>query len=143
LDHPVFFFEDGKVAYYDALSLDSTGFRQWQQQYNTVQRSLNCWGVYEVRNDTILAIIYLNYTGMWFKRKQTRLSYFQGVIKNTDTIQGWRMVPPYPEFAQKYEMNKKFFEDLTTPKDLYFKSVPAKTIIDPSKAWVNKFKSDN
>ncbi|HUR12157.1 MAG TPA: hypothetical protein VM012_12350, partial [Flavitalea sp.] len=140
LDCPVFFFDNGLILYYLAFSLDSAQFIFWQQHYSTIKGGANAWGVYDIRNDTITAIVYIAYTGKNFKRRQSRQCYFQGILKNRDTITAWRMIPPFPEIAVSFDMNKELLEYLKAPKDLSYKPVPGKIVINPAKAWINELK---
>src|SRR3712207_3059785 len=41
LDHPIFFFDNGLLLYYNALSLDSNDFKPWQEKYSTEKWGLN------------------------------------------------------------------------------------------------------
>ena len=94
-----------------------------------------------MKGDTINAIIYLVYRAKSRIRSvQLLQSHFRGIIKNRDTIKQWQMVPPYSKTAEEFHMNESLLRYLKTPKDLYFKPMPAKKMLDPSKAWINEFR---
>ncbi len=73
-------------------------------------------GDYVVKNDTIWVKtpIELNGAGMTPFLYE---AYFQGEIKNRDTIVNWHMIPPYPKADRKLN---NYFKDLVKPTELYF-----------------------
>jgi hypothetical protein len=132
---PILFFENGLMTYDFKTNLDSV----WYIKFMTSNYSYNAnWGVYEILGDTIRSTIYCTLMGNAFHRTQLLQCNFEGVIKNQDTILGWRMITPYPK-----KLNEHEFRMLTTPRDLYFKSVPIKQLINPEMAWINEFKNEN
>ena len=138
-DNALFFFENGLICYNRGLSLDSVGFRSWMLEFGEEKGTLDNWGTYEIKGDTINAIIYISYRAKSrIKSVQLLQSNFQGIIKNSDTIMQWHLVPPFQKTAEEFHMNKGFLAYLKTPKDLYFKSIPIKSLVDPSKAWINE-----
>ncbi|MBP6456239.1 MAG: hypothetical protein KA275_05860 [Chitinophagaceae bacterium] len=66
-------------------------------------------------------------------------TYFEGDIKNNDTIINFRMVPPYPSIFYKKvgQLCNENFEYELSPKMLVFKKFPAKTLIDSTKIQLN------
>ena len=74
-------------------------------------------GDYVIRNDTIWAKlpILLNGRGMIPKIYE---SYFQGEIKNRDTIVNWRMIRPFPKANRNW--NDEGFKLLIKPHQLHF-----------------------
>ncbi len=50
-------------------------------------------------------------------RQKTFFAYFEGEIKNRDTIVNWRMVEPYPKAPRKFNDD---FKELIEPKLMYF-----------------------
>jgi hypothetical protein len=141
LVNPIFFFSDGLVLYSEGTSPDSTSFNSWLSKYGQQKWSANRWGVFEIKHDTINAEIYTEYFDGTIKRLQLKISHFEGTIKNKDTLSQWHMIPPYPKISLADGLNQQIFEYLKSPRDLYFKSVPTKALIDSSKAWINKFRS--
>jgi hypothetical protein len=142
LDNPLFFFNNGLLLLFNSDN-DSLGLISWMREYGTVKWSLNKWGAYEIKNDTIKAVIYINYKPKSkFIFSQLQASYFRGIVLNRDTIHQWQMIPPYPKLAVEYSPNQELFSYLKTPKDLFFKPYPITKFIDPEKAWVNKYRNE-
>jgi hypothetical protein len=73
-------------------------------------------GDYVVRNDTIWAKIPITLKGRGAALNAYE-SYFQGEIKNRDTIINWHMIPPFPKANRKWNDN---FDFLIKPNQLYF-----------------------
>ena len=140
LGSPVFFFKNGIVGFEYALILDSSYFLQGLKKYGTGEKAYAYkWGVYQIKDDTIKAIIYITYLGR-FLHGTTQLlqSNFEGHLQNKDTIIGWHLVPPYPPLAMS--INENYFKFLSTSRNLYFKKVPIEGLIDPDKVWINKYR---
>jgi len=73
-------------------------------------------GTYTINNDTLFAKLPI----FLYRRGAIRNlfnAYFQGIIKNKDTIIDWHMVQPYPKADPKFNDSFKF---LKTPHLLYF-----------------------
>ena len=85
--------------------------------YTKFLRFMDDVGDYVIRNDTIWAKIpiSLNARGMTPEIYET---YFQGEIKNQDTIVNWRMIRPFPKANKNW--NEESFEVLTKPHQLHF-----------------------
>jgi hypothetical protein len=73
-------------------------------------------GDYVVRKDTIWAKLPVQFYGRGMIPKIYE-SYFQGEIKNRDTIVNWRMIRPFPKVNRNWNED---FEFLTKPHQLYF-----------------------
>lgn len=73
-------------------------------------------GSYKIVGDSLYATIpsYFALSGM---RLRLFDAHYAGYIKNSDTIVGWKMIPPYPKV--KPRLNDYFKTD-TAPKMLYF-----------------------
>ncbi len=144
LDQPVFFFRNNLMCFDYSLTLDSSIFFKNMQDYGTQESAyINSWGTYTIKNKIITAIFYYPYTGGNIIGKgitQRLLTYFQGYLKNRDTIIGWHMIPPYPNI--RVAPNQGEFDSFIEPRDLYFKKVPIDKLIDPRKAWINKYKTN-
>jgi hypothetical protein len=142
LDHPIFFFENGLMAYSNSIYLDSAGFNQVMWYIRTQQDvNINNWGVYEVKHDTIKATLYCTFSKGGYG-SQRLLCHFEGIAHGRDTIYQWKIVPPYPNHLIRGDA----LDDLTLlkiPRDIYFKPVPIKQLIDPEKAWINEFKNES
>jgi hypothetical protein len=143
LDKPVFFLKNNLMFFDNTLSLDSSVFFTGERMYGTDEKHYsNNWGTYKIENNVITAIFYYPYVGGNLVGKgytQRLLTYFQGNIKNRDTITDWHMIPPYPNISSK--ANQYEFNSFMTPRELYFKKVPIDKLINPDSAWINKFKN--
>lgn len=136
VNKPVFFCANGLLAFSNSLWLDSLGYLDANKKFGTQKKShLNNWGVYDISKDTIKAIIYIFSYDAGNPMFQ---SNFEGVIKNSDSILNWHLVPPYHKILLK-KKNKFQFDFFTTPQNLYFKKVPIDSIINSSEAWINEF----
>ena len=144
LDRPVIFFKNNMVLFLYGIIRDSIEFKNELiplTKKNIYLYNLGTWGTYNCINDTIKAIIYMDYYDSPLNgRRKKILSYFEGIIKNKDTILQWHLVKPYPSVAENYDMNKIDFEDLKKGRNLYFKNATSIAMINPEKAWINKFK---
>jgi hypothetical protein len=140
-ERPIFFFGNGLMAYIDALCLDSAVFFQTLDLFGTAKDAYICdWGTYSIEKKTIKAAIYIDFSGAPFSAGTHRLvCYFEGYLKNRDTILGWQMVPPYPLLKNQVG-NSSRFTRLLPPRDLYFKPSPIQKVLDPRKAWINEYR---
>ncbi len=73
-------------------------------------------GKYLLRNDTLLAKIPIILYGRG-RRQEIYEAYFEGIVKNRDTILSWQMIPPYPQANEKWNDG---FQFLKTPHMLCF-----------------------
>jgi hypothetical protein len=73
-------------------------------------------GDYVIRNDTIWAKLPILFNGRGMIPKIYE-SYFQGEIKNRDTLVNWRMIRPFPKINRNLNED---FEFLTKPHQLGF-----------------------
>jgi hypothetical protein len=143
LEQPVFFFEN-KICLFEAstTTLESKDLYLLDEKSKNYYYGKSGWGVYDIDKDTVKAIIYIDFWGGRFFTglRQRYLCNFQGIIKNNDTILQWRLIPPFPPINMKISYNVNYIKYLKKPLDLYYKNVPAEKIINPSKAWINKYK---
>ncbi len=74
-------------------------------------------GRYIIKNDTIFAktIIILKGAG---GTQNLHEAYFQGIVKNKNTITNWKMVRPYPNANLRWNYDN--FKHLTKPHTFYF-----------------------
>lgn len=144
LHQPIYFFSNGLLLYEfnlttieaDDLSLaDKKSAKNFYNEHG--------WGVYTISHDTIHAIIYVDFRTDGFpdEAADRLLCNFQGLIKNSDTLLQWRMVPPFPKFNKRYEYNSNILNALQNGVDMYYKEVPQMKQLDPAKAWINRFKN--
>jgi hypothetical protein len=84
--------------------------------YRKYPFSANDVGDYVVHDDTIWAKIPVDLYGRG-GLMTTYEVYFQGGLKNRDTIVNWHMIPPYPKVRK---MEKENFKFLLKPNMLYF-----------------------
>ena len=85
--------------------------------YNKFPRFTDYVGDYVIHNDTIwakLPIVFNGRGGMVILYE----SYFQGEIKNRDTIVNWRMIRPFPKVNRDW--NAEVLDQLQKPHQLYF-----------------------
>ena len=87
------------------------------EYYINTRRFKDYVGDYVVRNDTIWAKIPILLSGTGEIPKIYE-SYFQGEIKNRDTIVNWRMIRPFPKANRK--LNEESFRHLIKPHQLRF-----------------------
>jgi hypothetical protein len=87
------------------------------EYYANTQRFTDYVGDYVIRNDTIWAKLPILLDGRGMVPKIYE-SYFQGKVKNRDTIVNWRMIKPFPK-ANK-NLNQEDLRFLTKPHKLYF-----------------------
>ena len=112
LDHPLILFSDGKV-YYDAhVWRDSSLFAEtfyWSKQ------NIEATGVYEIAEDTIKAIVYVNFqcnfrfNFHFYGLSKLRECHFTGIIKNKDTILQWHMAPDLTGIHTNYIVNRLLY----------------------------------
>ena len=138
---PLYFFENNMIAY-DFTAM--TSFSLFYDRASLSQREdmhLRHWGVYEVKGDTLKATIYLMLKSVRNFQGLTRMRCsFTGIIQNKDTIKDFKMISPFPE--TRLSENDNIYR-LKKPRDIYFKPFPVKKLVDPEKAWINKFKEKN
>lgn len=135
----IIFFDNGTV--YSAGSYKSLGeFQLWHQKYGDDKKSMQIWGVYDISSDTISALIFTPYPGGLLGGEKFYECHFQGIIKNRDSILQWHLVSPFPPVNVKAGENEWLIKNAQNPINLYFKNVPVNNIIDPKKAWINKYK---
>ena len=112
---PLIVLNTQKSIFMNEVNFDDTALRF--QDYARFPRFLDDVGDYVIRNDTIWAKIPIALYG----RGMTVLvyeTYFQGEIKNRDTIVNWRMIRPFPKAIKS--LNEESFEVLTKPHQLQF-----------------------
>ncbi len=87
------------------------------EYYINTRRFTDYVGDYVIHNDTIWAKLPILLKGRGEIPKIYE-SYFQGEIKNRDTIVNWRMIRPFPKANRNW--NKEDFKHLTKPHQLRF-----------------------
>jgi hypothetical protein len=134
LQSPLYFFKNGLIYYQEGITLDSSKNEIWLRKYLADEKS---WGTYEVKGDTINACIFAPYHDYTTHYLQT---YYQGIIKNKETITQWHIVEPYPKLSKPLSSDY-LFPDYER-RSLYFKAIPIKPFMDSiaEKAWVNKYR---
>lgn len=132
-ENPVFFFKNGLAV---MTSINFYGMNAFRGTISSPAilnkyRSSFEWGTFEVNNDTINAFFFHNYSEATSKLfSNFGVTRYMGFIKNKDTITNWMPVPPYKYINGIY----------TLPEVLFFRQFNEKTLIDSSKAWVNRYR---
>jgi len=128
------------VAQYAVSFFDSATLAKWLR-INAAQKWIDLyWGVYSVHQDTIHAIIYIQYFGTIFKPRQLRETHFRGIIRDSGIAQ-WQAIPPWPAKVEIDQRNKHYLDWLRQPKTLYFKATSVKSGIDTAAAWISQNRS--
>ncbi len=112
-DHFIVFLQKSRIYRNGLVSQSNIFFKDDYYKQNVDSNRL---GKYKIKDDTIHAIIPTSFALRGMRMKYFD-AYFQGYIKNADTILDWKMVPPYPKVNPKF--NDYFTYELT-PKLLYF-----------------------
>lgn len=89
-------------------------------------------GKYYTQNDSV----YLNgYFEFWGDGKSgiMRWAHYRGYIKNRDTIEDWKIIPPYPKINMRLN---DYLVEQKTPMTLVFKQVDLKNVIDENRLWI-------
>ena len=103
------------------------------------------WGVYQTEKDVIKAICYVSFRGNSHNWDNRYLCYFEGRMEGRAKIVNWHIVPPYPDLTDrelKYEYNQRILKELKANKTYEFRPFAAKTNIDSTKVWINKYKEE-
>jgi hypothetical protein len=124
---PLFFFANGVIIQSD-LTASLTDFAHIIQDSAKQQQWLNTQGRYYIHNDTIEACVPLTYQSR-FPRYKTRLTHFRGILKDTNTITDWKIVPPYPHVGDPNDFRP-------VPQTLRFASFKFKNYIDSSGPFI-------
>jgi hypothetical protein len=96
------------------LNFNDAAFRL--EYYANTRNFTDYVGDYVIRNDTIWAKLPILFNGRGMIPKIYE-SYFQGEIKNRDTLVNWRMIRPFPKINRNLNED---FEFLTKPHQLGF-----------------------
>jgi hypothetical protein len=135
----IFFFNNGMAHIAGSFrSLDE--FTLWYSKYASDKSSLQYWGAFHIADDTVKAIMYVPYQDGPIGSQKLYEAHYQGILANRDSILQWHVVPPYPSIDLRAGENKWLFEHEKEAVNLYFKNVPVEKVIDPSKAWINKYR---
>ncbi len=141
LDQPVFFTKNGVILSRLNLTIVEESDFEIDSLRDNYKYNSEGWGIYSVKDDTIKAIIYVNFTGGGaYARNQFFECNYQGVLKNKDTLLHWQLIEPYPEIDKVIPGNLEYLNFLKNPVDLHLKNVEVKKFIDPNKAWINKYR---
>jgi hypothetical protein len=112
---PLVILNNQKATLTDEANFNDVAFRL--EYYVNTRLFTSYVGDYVIRNDTIWAKLPVLFYGTGMIPKIYE-SYFQGEIKNRDTIANWRMIRPFPKADRK--LNDISFRNLTKPHQLYF-----------------------
>lgn len=92
---------------------------------NLFYSQLSHWGAFNVRKDTVEALIYkLDMNIFKLPRWEQKIVKYRGIIQNDSTIVDWRQVPPYRDIHLPDTM----------PRILKFVKYPEKKYIDTTRA---------
>lgn len=100
---------DNNLGYLDNKALSLNNYEEYPRFENNV-------GVFKIRNDTIIAKLPINLYGGGMRQLKYE-AYFQGVIKNKNTIVDWHIIPPYPKANKRLNDD---FQFLKTPHTFHF-----------------------
>jgi hypothetical protein len=134
----IIFFKNGLIAFNDWVSVDSLKLRESLKERNTKKVDIAPWGVYTIVRDTIKAIIYVDYPKDGIQTSVRVYNYFEGIIKDENTILNWHLVPPYP--SEKLRYDRWILGSYKKKRDLYFKPFPVQELLGTRNAWINKYR---
>ncbi|MBA3827883.1 MAG: hypothetical protein H0X33_03010 [Taibaiella sp.] len=130
--HPIYFFGNGLIME-DFFTTPYDDYCKMIQSQDPIvpyrywfERSY--FGTYELHSDTILADIYQTYTARFIPRHKSILTHYRAILKNSDTITGWRICKPYPVLFDGEDQ----LELELSPSILVFKKFELKGLIDSS-----------
>ena len=112
---PLMIVNNRKATLTYEINFNDAAFRL--SYYINTRRFIDYVGDYVIQHDTILAKLPIMFYGTGMIPKIYE-SYFQGEIKNQDTIANWRMIPPFPKANKK--LNEDGFKYFKKPHQLYF-----------------------
>ncbi|HRP91207.1 MAG TPA: hypothetical protein PKX92_14360 [Edaphocola sp.] len=92
-------------------------------------------GKYTIEGNVIFATDIPITLVAWGGRMKIYYANFEGIIKNSDTILNWHMIPPYPKANKRLNDNFKFE---ITPKTLYF--IESKELLGLDSLYKQKLK---
>ncbi len=132
------FFENGIIAIADyGICNRSIENRADTSIYKRKQWRCD-WGTYQIRNDSIYAIVFVTYGNYG---PHIRATYFSGVVTDSVTISGWHEIPPYHHENKPTNKHDYFEIELPRiPQTLKFISCPGIANIDPARSWIMKYK---
>ena len=133
---PVMFYKNG-LMYADQFSyLDSSILRyQFITSNNHHDEIRKNFGVYKLNHDTLDCFFYTGFIGRGLSVK-SRIAHYTGILKGSDTITKWHMIPPYPKISPNF----RDLEDSSAPKTAVVKPFPA-DLLDADKIWLNKYRA--
>ena len=131
------FFGNG-LCYYCNLGIVNTDSSNYKNICNKiVLKSFYgaSWGKFKLFGDTIKAHFRFQFFAGGLRMKYYDV-HFQGTIRGCDTIENWKMSPPYPK--PNRNLNEQF-DSLLLSKTLIFVPHNAKKLIDSNKVWINQY----
>jgi len=141
--NPMLFYGNGIIYWRSRVSFnDSKSFGDYYTKYALEQSRYNYseMGTYEVKNDSIHAMLFCWYNKDNVNIYDRELTYFTGLIKG-DSITKWQMVKPYPSMLTAYpRFNQDFFKIYSNPRTFHFSHFAEKTQIDSGKFYVNEYR---
>lgn len=129
------FFNDNNVMLCNLgiSDTDSTNFEYITQRILLKNFYGISWGKFKIENNLIKVHFYYQFFVCGLKMKYFE-TYFEGIIRDENTIVNWRMVAPYPNVNKRLNEN---FEYLKMSKILKFVSQKGVKSIHSDKAWIN------
>jgi len=138
---PVIFYGNGIIYHENSLFQGEKSLSNFLEKRGAENTVWNQQGTFEVKNDTIYAIMFCKYNRNNASLYARELTYFRGVTKG-DSIVDWKMVQPYPKAPYKYPVfNEKVIESQATPKILHYHHFPLKSLLDSNKLYVNDYRT--
>lgn len=135
---PLYFYGNNVVLYQRGLAADSAGYADYFLRSDPAKGDLaRHSGAYEISRDTLKVILIRLFNNNHSQKYKYGICYYQGIIKNKDSIVDWKMVAPFPPFSEEFN----HIEKEKIPSTLIFRSFPAKNRLDSNKVWVNDYKT--
>lgn len=102
-------------------------FSKFYQQENVLSQ-----GKYFTQNDSVYLNGYFEFWGDG-KCRIYRWAHYRGYIKNKDTIEDWRIIPPYPKINMRLN---DYLVEQKTPMTMVFKQLDLSKTLDENKLWI-------
>ena len=146
LGRPLYFFKNGNILFEENLVFEKSDVFGDYLKHDTLINEFykrHGWGSYTIKQDTIKAIIFLDFLPKNMIAKRVRC-FFQGIVTENYTIKDWKIVKPYPNVPYSNKYNNSYYNNferlniLRQSRNLVFKKINEIKFIDPSRVWIDK-----